>query len=208
MRAVNSLAVLCLLFLAACAAPIAATEAVGFASDVPQATPTGAAETPLPTSEPSATAFPEGLWVGLPSYPGDSLPDTAFQVTFDPESWTLAADPTGVLALLHRQIPGCQIVPIGGRGLPPGLTVSHDYRRIGSVEYEVNLVTGADGSLQFVTYLGGDASIFTGFEVDFTEQANDCRLAAEIVLGTLTSVPAPLATATPAELSPEVTPTP
>jgi hypothetical protein len=211
----NSLMVVSLLLLAACAAPMAATQAPRaaateveeFTEAAPQATPTEA-KTPTPTLEPSATPIPEGLWIGLPTYPGDSRPDTAFQVEFDPSLWTLAADPSGILALMHRQIAGCQIVPIGGRGLSPGLTVNHDYRKIGNVDYEINQVLGADGGVQFVTYLGGDASIFTGFEVDFIEQADACQQAAEVVLATFISVPAPAATATPAELSPEITPTP
>jgi hypothetical protein len=210
------LAVSSLLILAACSAPApaaqapaadAATEAASPAAPESQATPTEAASATAPV-EPSATPFPEGLWIGLPTYPGDSQPDTAFQVKFDPSLWIPAADPSGVPSLLHQQIPGCQIVPAGGRGLPPGLTVNHDFRKIGNVEYEINLIVGADGTLQFVTYLGGDASIYTGFEVNFTEQADACQQAAEVVLATLVSVPAPSVTATPAELLPEITPTP
>ena len=39
--------------------------------------------------------------------------------------------------------------------------------------------------------------IFTGFQVDFEEQADECLAAAEVVLGTLSSVPQSQATPVP-----------
>jgi hypothetical protein len=56
------------------------------------------------------------------------------------------------------------------------------------VKYEVNTVL-LNGVKQFVTYLGGDGVIFTGFQVNFVDQVDACLTNAETVLGTLVSVP-------------------
>jgi len=88
------------------------------------------------------------------------------------------------------------IAPSSGRGLPSNITVDHDVRKIGLVEYEIN--TGyLSGVRQFVTYLGGDANIYTGFEVTFDQEADLCLKEAEVVLGTFTSVPTSKTTPVP-----------
>ena len=54
-----------------------------------------------------------------------------------------------------------------------------------------------NGELKFVTYTGGNGTIITGFQVNFEEQANECRAYAFAVISSLTSVPASQATPMP-----------
>ncbi len=164
------------------------------ASETPTITPTFGptpTETLLPTLElpPEEAILPSrGVWDGVPTYLGDSQPGFHFRVTYNPGLWAVTQDQFGYPALGHRDIPYCVITPVGGRGMPPGVQVEHDLRTIGNVKYEVNTVL-LNGVKQFVTYLGGDGVIFTGFQVNFVDQVDACLADAEIVLGTLVSVP-------------------
>jgi hypothetical protein len=164
------------------------------ASETPTITPTFGptpTETLLPTLElpPEEAILPSrGVWDGVPTYLGDSQPGFHFRVTYNPGLWAVTQDQFGYPALGHRDIPYCVITPVGGRGMPPGVQVEHDLRTIGNVKYEVNTVL-LNGVKQFVTYLGGDGVIFTGFQVNFVDQVDACLADAETVLGTLVSVP-------------------
>jgi len=151
---------------------------------------------PLPTATLPPTSFPAGLWVGAPTYPGDSKPGMYFSVDFDPAVWELQEDPSGLVALANQQILGCVMATSAGRGLPPGLIVDHESRTIGALDFEVNRVFDSGGKLQFVTYQGGDVNVYTSFEVRFQDQPEVCVQAAEGLLATLGSIPQPAVTPT------------
>lgn len=169
------------------------------ASETPGVTPTFGptpTETLLPTLEipTEEAALPSReVWDGLPTYLGDSQPGFYFRVSYNPRLWAVTQDQFGYPALGHRDIAYCVITPVGGRGMPPGVQVEHDLRKIGDVNYEVNTVL-LNGVRQFVTYVAGDGVIFTGFQVNFVDQIDACLTDAEIVLGTLVSVPESQAT--------------
>lgn len=157
-------------------------------------------ETPLPTLElPTEVARPLALqvWDGLPTYPAESKPDYYFRLRFDPGVWALTTDNFGFPALGHRGIPDCIISPASGRGLPLNGTVEHAVRRIGSISFQVNSAY-VNGVRQFVNYAAGDGSIYTAFEVSFSDQSDQCLTDAETVLATLRSVPVSQATPIPA----------
>jgi hypothetical protein len=135
-------------------------------------------------------------WDGEPTYPGDSKAGFDFRVMYDPDVWALTTDSYGFPAIGHRGIEYCVIAPAMGHGLPANMNVDHDVRKIGPLEYEVNTAY-LSGVRQFVTYLGGDSNVYTGFEVTFKEEADLCIKDAEVVLGTLTSVPISQATPSP-----------
>ncbi|MEW6404306.1 MAG: hypothetical protein AB1649_21110 [Chloroflexota bacterium] len=175
------------------------TEAPPTSTPIPAITVPTRTETALPTLElPSPVANPPALaaWDGEPTYSGDSQEGFFFRVMYNPELWALTTDNFGSPALAHRALPDCIIVPSVGRGLPSNVTVDHDFRKVGAVEYEVNTAYLA-GVPQFITYLGGDLKIYTGFEVSFKEQADACIADAETVLGTLISIPISEATPSP-----------
>jgi hypothetical protein len=160
------------------------------------ATPT---ETPLPPLElPALMANPPALlaWDGTPTYLGDSKPDYLFRVRYDPEIWALTTDSYGFPAIAQRSIEYCVVAPAFGRGLPANMNVEHNLRKLGSIEFEINTVF-LNGIRQSVTYLGGDANIYTGFEVSFAENADLCLQEAEVVIATLTSVKVSQATPVP-----------
>lgn len=160
------------------------------------ATPT---DTPLPTLElPTEIVNPPArmVWDGAPTYPGESTPSYVFRVSYDPELWALTTDQFGFPALGHRNIPRCVLSVTVGRGLPPSMTVEHDILYAGKITFDVGSVY-ENGVLKFVTYTGGDGTIFTGFEVNFAEEGDACLADALTVLSTLTSVPASQATPTP-----------
>ena len=159
------------------------------------------------TPEPTATALPTlvlpaspsvpldvQVWDGLPTYPAESWPDMYFRLRYDPAAWARTVDQFGYPVLASRGVAGCQIVPSTGRGLPLSGSVDHNVRIVGDVSYQLSRVSIA-GALQFVAYAGGDARMFTSFEVSFADQPDACIQAAETVLGTLRSVP--LSEATP-----------
>ncbi len=169
-------------------------------------TPTGApfildltplpTETPLPTVEiPTEAARLPALvvWDGAPTYPADSNPDYYFRVSFDPAAWALTVDNFGMPALAHRAITGCFLSPTVGRGLPPNATAQHEVRRINGISYQVTTVD-INGVLQSVTYAASDGRIFTAFQLSLQDRPDQCTLEAEVVLGTLTSVPISQAT--------------
>ncbi len=150
----------------------------------------------LPTPMPGGNSGPQ-IWDGLPTYLADSRPDFDFRLSFGPGTWALTKNDFGFPALVHRSIPGCSISPSSGHGLPPNLTVEHDIRKLGQINFQMN-ITSLNGIRQFVTYSGGDGVIFSAFEVAFQDQADQCLKDAETVLATLTSVPTSQATPAPA----------
>ena len=156
-------------------------------------------DTPLPTLElpTEITNAPQRLvWDGLPTYPGDSTPGFVFRVSYDPDLWALTTDQFGFPALAHRNILGCIISPTSGRGLPATTTVEHEMLNIDTLTFDVGTVF-ENGVKKFVTYIGGDGTVITGFVVDSVEDLERCLSAAVGVLSTFTSVPASQATPQP-----------
>ena len=156
-------------------------------------------DTPLPTLElpTEITNAPQRLvWDGLPTYPGDSTPGFVFRVSYDPDLWALTTDQFGFPALAHRNIAGCIISPTSGRGLPATTVVEHDFLTLDAVTFDVGTVS-ENGVKKFVTYVGGDGTVITGFVVDSAEDLERCLSAAVGVLSTFTSVPASQATPQP-----------
>lgn len=156
-------------------------------------------ETQLPPLEiPTKLANPPAkmVWDGAPTYPGDSQPGFAFRVTYDPELWAVTSDQFGFPALGHRAMEYCAITVTSGRGLPTSMTVEHDILYLDNVFYDVSIAY-ENGVKKFVTYVGGDRIVFTGFEVTFQDQADECLADAVTVLSTLQSVPVSQATPTP-----------
>ena len=150
----------------------------------------------LPTEQPRAPALVP--WTGQPTYPGDSDPGLLFRMDYDPDTWAQTEGLFGDIVLGNRQIEYCTITPWAGRGLPMGLKVTHDFRIIGSASFDVNTVTDQDVT-KFVTYIGGDSHMLTGFQVTFNEQKDKCLQDAEMIFGTLRSFAAkPTATPIPA----------
>ncbi len=80
------------------------------------------------------------------------------------------------------------MAPTGGRGLPLNGTVTHDMRRLNGILYQINTAY-VNGARQFVTYIGGNGVIYTGFQLTFADQADQCIADAESVLETLGAVP-------------------
>ena len=148
----------------------------------------------LPALEPSEPTF--DVWDGVPTYLADSQPGFYFRVRYNTRIWALTTDSYGQPALGHRDISYCVIAPNLSGGLAPGLQVDHDMRKIGELFFEINIIL-QQGIRQFVTYQATDGVIFTGFQVNFEEQPDECLIAAETVLGTLTSVPQSQATPVP-----------
>lgn len=153
--------------------------------------------TPLPSATalptlvlPASPSVPLDLqvWDGPPTYPAESLADFYFRLRYDPASWARTTDALGDQVLANRALNACIIKPMAGRGLPLSGSVDHEVRRVGDVTYQISRIS-VGGVLQFVTYAGGDARIFTAFEVPSADQADLCLPAAESILGTLRSVP-------------------
>ena len=180
-------------------APTRQASAIPTSSAMPtQIVPTRT-DTPLPTLElPTELVNPPArmVWDGAPTYPGESTPGYAFRVSYDPELWALTTDQFGFPALGHRTIASCVISVTTGRGLPSSMSVEHEIFYTGDITFDVGRVY-ENGALKFVTYTGGDGTIFTGFQVNFEEQGEDCLAEAFIVLASLDSVPASQATPTP-----------
>ena len=157
-------------------------------SDTPSGpTPTDTLLPPLdlPTEKPSLPAL--SAWTGEPTYPGDSQPGRLFRLDYDPSIWAQTGGDFGGIVLGHRQINYCTITPWAGRGLPSDWKVEHDFRQIGNVPYDVNTAIAPPGVVKYVTYVGGDQLLLTGFQVAFQEQQDQCIKDAEVVLASLRS---------------------
>ena len=180
--------------------------------DTPTDLPSTPTETQLPEIElptPEATVLLLERWVGAPTYAAESQPGYFFRVDYSPALWALVQAETGLPALVHRDIPYCQMTPTAGRGVPRGVTVEDLFRDFGIIRFEVVTVS-QNGVPQYVNYFGGDGTILTGFQVSFQEQGTACLQAAEAVLVTLSSVPEPTPTPSPTDTftpSPSETPT-
>jgi hypothetical protein len=138
----------------------------------------------IPTEKPNAPAFV--AWTGQATYAGDSEPGRLFRVDYDPDVWAQTTDNFGQIALAHRQIEYCTINAWAGRGLPGDAEVTHESRQLGNLTYDINTVT-VGGVVKFVTYVGGDKRLLTGFQVSFQEQQEQCLKDAETILATLRS---------------------
>jgi hypothetical protein len=147
----------------------------------------------LPTEKPRAPALVP--WTGLPTYPGDSDPGLLFRMDYDPDVWAQTEGNFGDIVLGNRQIEYCTITPWSGRGLPVDWKVEHEFRYIGSAAFDMNTVT-FQGAVKFVSYVGGDRHVLTGFQVLFNDQKEKCLQEAEAIFGTLRSYAA-LPTVTP-----------
>lgn len=172
--------------------PVATYTPAESATPAPSNTSTGPTPTEtllppleLPTEKPFAPA--RIAWTGLPTYPGDSDAGLLFRMDYDPDLWAQTEGNYGEIVLAHRNIPYCTLATWSGRGLPGGLKVEHEYRSIGAANFDVNTITRQD-NLQFVTYVGGDGRLLTGFQVSFQEQKDLCIKDAEQILGTLRSL--------------------
>lgn len=162
-------------------------------SATPEFTPTPTGPTPtetllppleIPTEKPSAPALL--TWTGEPTYPGDSEAGRLFRVDYDPDLWAQTTDNFGQVVLAQRQIQYCTLTPWTGRGLPADLTVQHDFRSVGNIQYDVNTVAAGE-VVKFVAYVGGDQRLLTGFQVSFQDQQAQCLQDAETILATLRS---------------------
>jgi hypothetical protein len=184
----------------------APTATVGAPADLPTASPSllpspmmTPTETPLPPltlPSPQPNAPDRQVWDGVPTYPAESVQGLYFRLSFDPTLWALTQNQFGQPALGHREIPYCVITPASGRGLPPDWRVDHSMRQIGSLFYDVGSAY-ENNRLRFVTYLGGDGQVFTGFEVSFEENVEACLADADAVMSTLTSILETEASVTP-----------
>ena len=182
--------------------PPTSTPAPTFTPFVPTPTETLLPPLELPTERRNAPALV--AWTGLPTYPGDSDPGLLFRVDYDPDVWAQTEGNYGDIVLGNRQIEYCTITPWGGRGLPADWKVEHEFRYIGSAAFDVSTVT-FQGVVKFVSYVGGDRHVLTGFKVSFDAQKDKCLQDAEAIFGTLRSFSA-VPTVTPI-FTPEV-PTP
>jgi len=160
---------------------------------LPTATETLLPPLELPTERPRAPTLV--AWTGQPTYAGDSDPGLLFRVDYDPDVWAQTEGNFGDIVLGNRQIEYCTITPWAGRGLPVDWKVEHEFRIIGSASFDVNIVTDQD-VVKFVSYVGGDTHVLTGFQVSFNEQKDKCLQDAEAIFGTLRSFSA-IPTATP-----------
>ncbi len=167
--------------------PVASTPTLGeFELNLtPLPTATALPTLVLPTESRFAGTFE--VWDGIPTYPADSQAGFDFRLRYDPGTWALTKDQYGSPALAHRTISGCTVTPVGGRGLPLNGTVEHDIRRVNGVSFQINTAF-VNGIRQFVTYIGGDGVIYTGFMVAFSDHSDQCLADAEEVLGTLKAV--------------------
>ena len=167
---------------------------------LPTATETLLPQLELPTEQPRAPALV--AWTGLPTYPGDSDLGRLFRLDYDPDTWAQTEGLFGDIVLGNRQIEYCTITPWTGRGLPVDWKVTHEFRIIGSASFDVNTVTFQDVT-KFVSYIGGDTHVLTGFQVTFNQHPDQCLREAEMVFGTLRSfVSSPTATPSPVTETP------
>ena len=170
----------------------------------PTATDTLLPPLELPTEKSIVPA--QLAWTGEPTYAGDSQPGRLFRLDYDPSTWAQTGGDYGDVVLAHRQIQYCTITPWSGRGLPADWKVEHSFHQLGNVPYDVNSVIGPDGALKYVTYVGGDQILLTGFQVAFQEQQDKCIQDAETVLATLRSFAAQPTITPTFTLEPSATP--
>lgn len=222
--------VLTLLLLPLCAACGGGGGTVAPFSAKPGEIHLAALDTPEATPEPSATALVASLtptllptpelptlestlpaletWSSQPTYLEESEAGLDFRLSYDSLVWALIENEGGLPALVHRNIPYCQIVPTAGRGMPRGWTVESVFREIGSLQFEV-ATASQEGQVKFVNYFGRAGGIVTGFQVSFEEQMEACLSDAEVVFATLTSALAATPTPSPTfTLEPTFTSTP
>ncbi len=177
-----------------------------------------ALQTPLTPDEPSPTTLvatltatllntpelptPESvlplldIWSGQPTYIEESEPGLDFRVDYDILRWALVENESGYPALVHRKIPYCQIIPTAGRGLPRGWSITSSFETLGTILYEVTVVSQGD-QVKFVNYYGRAGNIVTGFQVSFEEQDTACRQGAEKIFSTLRAATAVTPTPSP-----------
>jgi hypothetical protein len=167
--------------------PPTSTIAPTFTPYLPTPTETLLPPLELPTERRNAPALV--AWTGLPTYPGDSDPGLLFRMDYDPDLWAQTEGNFGDIVLGNRQIEYCTITPWSGRGLPVDWKVEHEFRYIGSAAFDVNTVT-FQGEVKFVSYVGGDRHVLTGFQVSFNDQKEQCLQEAEAIFGTLRSLSA------------------
>ncbi|MGC1375580.1 MAG: hypothetical protein WA821_05120 [Anaerolineales bacterium] len=184
---------------------ITVTPLPGASPTAPTPTDTLLPQLDIPTEKPNAPAFV--AWTGIPTYAGDSEPGRLFRVDYDPGIWAQTTDNFGQVALAHRQIDYCAITAWSGRGLPGDAKVEHESRQLGNVLYDINTVSVGD-VVKFVTYVGGDKRLLTGFQVSFQDQQAQCLLDAETMLATLRSFAAEPSITPTITLEPTGTPTP
>jgi hypothetical protein len=185
-----------------------ATAGLTFTPSGPTPTETLLPQLELPTEKRNAPALVP--WTGLPTYPADSDPGLLFRVDYDPDIWAQTEGNFGDIVLGNRNIDYCTITPWSGRGLPPDWKVEHEFRYIGSAAFDVSTVIYQE-EVKFVSYVGGDRHVLTGFQVSFKDQKDQCLQDAEAVFGTLRSlsaVPTITPTFTPETPTPTLTPTP
>ena len=174
--------------------PSTSTAAPTLTPSVPTPTETLLPQLELPTERSNAPALVP--WTGLPTYPGDSDPGLLFRLDYDPDLWAQTEGNFGDIVLGNRLIDYCTITPWVGRGLPMDWKVEHVFRNIGLAAFDVNTVTYQD-VVKFVSYVGGDRRVLTGFQVSFVDQKEQCLQDAEAIFGTLRSFSA-IPTSTPA----------
>ena len=180
------------------------TSAPTFTPFVPTPTETLLPPLELPTEKPRAPALV--AWTGEPTYLGDSDPGLLFRVDYDPDIWAQTEGNFGDIVLGNRQIQYCTITPWSGRGLPVDWKVEHEFRYIGSAAFDVSTVI-FQNVVKFVSYVGGDRHVLTGFQVSFNDQKDQCLQAAEAIFGTLRSfaaIPTVTPTFTPEAPTPSI----
>lgn len=138
----------------------------------------------IPTERPNAPAFI--VWTGEPTYAGDSEPGRLFRVNYDPDVWAQTKDNFEQVVLAHRIIEYCTLSSWSGRGLPSDAKVEHIFGQVGDIPFDINYVT-MQNVMKFVTYVGGDKRLMTGFQVSFQDQRDECLLDAEAILASLRS---------------------
>lgn len=145
------------------------------------------------TSEPGI-----GIWIGW-SWNAPYESQRRFAMWFDDAKWELASVVDRLPPVLrHRLIDNCMMQSVGGHGLGPGWTHSNVFREVGGAEIHT-LELNYQGELKYINYsMGGETDYFTLIQVGSAPfQINpvssemlseDCRKAAEQVLGTFTVI--------------------
>lgn len=149
--------------------------------------------TPSPVPTPTASHSGYGVWMTKPTYQENS--PLFFLAEFDTAKWGLVSEQAVPPFVAHQMIPGCQIVPSGGRGLSPDYSVSRSYKQLGALRYELNAISH-QGELVFINYCTYWSEVSTCFGVRMQAQKTVCIRDAETVLKTA-RIYNPLATTGP-----------